>query len=87
MKNVCTETGKIIFERMEDARIALGYLRYSGKQTTLDGKRIKHRWGKARQRRIYYCSSCKGYHLTSWRWWPFANKKRSISHFTNHELY
>jgi hypothetical protein len=87
MKALCPDSGKIIFESKGDARCALVFIKQSAKHKGIDGRRIKHRCHKVRQRRIYYCSFCKGYHLTSWRWWPFENKKRSFSYFASHELY
>lgn len=87
MKALCPDSGKIIFESMQDARCALAFIKQSAKHKGIDGRRIKHRSHKVRQRRIYYCSFCKGYHLTSWRWWPFGNKKRSLSNFASHGLH
>ena len=87
MKTLCPDSGKIIFESMGDARCTLAFIKQSIKHKALDGRRIKHRHYKVRQRRIYYCSFCKGYHLTSWRWWPFGNKKHLLSHSESNELY
>jgi hypothetical protein len=87
MKALCPDSGKIIFETMKDARYALALIQQSAKHRSPDGRRIKHRCLKVRQRRIYYCSYCKGYHLTSWKWWPLGNKKRSLSHIASRELY
>lgn len=87
MKTLCPDSGKIIFESRVDARCALAFIKQSGKHKGMDGRRIKHRCHKVRQRRIYYCGFRKGYHLTSWRWWPLGNKKRSLSNFASHELH
>lgn len=75
MKTLCSDSGKTFFKNIEDARSALFIIRQSVTHRGIDGKRIKHRCRKARQRRVYHCSFCEGYHLTSWRWWPFGNEK------------
>ena len=87
MKILCPDSGKIFFKSRQEAGSALATIKHSVKYRGIDGRRIKHRSHKVRQKRIYYCSFCRGYHLTSWRWWPFGNKKTSLSHFASNELY
>lgn len=75
MKNLCHYTGKISFKSIEEARNALFILKQSAKRRGIDGRRIKHHCHRIKQKRIYYCTSCEGYHLTSWKWWSYGSKK------------
>ena len=62
----CTATGKTRFFDLGNANIAIQKLK--SKKTAYNDitkKRIKRRSGKASQCRSYYCSHCKGWHLTS----------------------
>jgi len=87
MKTLCPDSGKTFFKSMEDARSVLVMIKQSVKHRGIDGRRIKHRSHKVRQKRIYYCSFCKGYHLTSLRWWPWGNEKYLLNHSENNVLY
>lgn len=61
----CTATGKTRYYDSAAAKQAMSKLK--AKRHTYDPitrKRIKHRHGKTEQCRYYYCTSCKGYHLT-----------------------
>lgn len=70
----CSETGKIIHSDRTEAIVALSKLKHASRRKDETGKRIKHRALKPGGKRIYYCSFCCGYHLTSWTWWPFGTK-------------
>ena len=63
----CLATGKVSFETLIEARIAMFLLKWGYKRhRDIYGKRIKHRQGKPAQKRVYYCPDCDGYHLTKW---------------------
>ncbi|WP_257669585.1 hypothetical protein [Parapedobacter tibetensis] len=51
-----------------EASVAIYRLRWGFKMShsKLDGRRIKHRQGRPKQRRTYHCQHRGGYHLTSW---------------------
>lgn len=70
----CCETGKRVHLSRTEAIDALCKLKYASHRKDETGKRIKHRSLKPAGRRIYHCSFCSGYHLTSWIWWPFETK-------------
>lgn len=76
MRTICDDTFKVSFPDAAQARAAVVNLKQALKFKTRDGKRIKHRRRKVRQKRVYYCSFCEGYHLTSWKWWIRGSKKR-----------
>lgn len=62
----CMATGKTRYPTGGDAKNAMQKIK--AKKTVYNSitlKRIKRRNGKASQCRFYYCSHCKGYHLTS----------------------
>jgi hypothetical protein len=62
----CSATGKTRFTDSGNAKIAMQKLK--SKKTAYNSvtqKRIKRRSGKPDQCRSYYCSHCKGWHLTS----------------------
>lgn len=76
MKTKCNATGKYSFPSHAEAREALCSL--NNRYTRIDritGKRIKHHMGKGEQKRVYYCSFCRGYHLTHWDRYPIENPK------------
>lgn len=72
----CPETGKVIHTSRKEASDALAKLKRAASRTDEMGKRIKHRSLKPSGKRIYYCSFCSGYHLTSWSWWRLGTKKQ-----------
>jgi hypothetical protein len=62
----CIATGKTRFTDPGQAKTAIQKLK--AKKTAYNSitlKRIKRRNGKIEQCRYYYCSHCKGWHLTS----------------------
>lgn len=67
MPQKCIATGKITFSSNLEARIVMFNLKWSYKlHKDLLGKRIKHRQGKPKQKRAYFCQYCNGFHLTKW---------------------
>lgn len=61
----CSASGKTRYTDPSAAKIAIQKIK--AKRYYYDGiskKKIKHRIGKAQQCRYYYCSFCKGFHLT-----------------------
>ncbi len=69
----CTATGKVIFDSSIDAKDRIEAFRQNIKKRR-NGRRRKHRQGKAAQKRVYYCAHCKGYHLTRWEDYVKKNK-------------
>jgi hypothetical protein len=70
----CDATGKVIFPSRSEARLAMLHIR----MMLRNKKRMKHRQGKAAQKRIYYCEYCRGFHLTRWRIKYKAQKQPDI---------
>ncbi|MGE9310803.1 hypothetical protein ACLOAU_04135 [Niabella sp. CJ426] len=79
VKKRCQETGKVIHTCRKEASDALAKLKRAASRTDEMGKRIKHRSLKPSGKRIYYCSFCRGYHLTSRSWWQLGTK-RQLAH-------
>jgi len=75
VKKRCQETGKVIHTSRKEASDALAKLKRAASRTDETGKRIKHRGLKPSGKRIYYCSFCSGYHLTSWSWCRLGTKR------------
>ncbi|MFB2118722.1 hypothetical protein [Parapedobacter sp. 2B3] len=61
----CSATGKSIFRSLSDAMERVMDFRKNIQQLR-NGRRRKHRQGKPKQKRVYLCEHCNGYHLTSW---------------------
>lgn len=80
MKTVCHHTGKVSFGSRRDAERALHTIRCSVQRKGPDGKRIKHRCKRPLQKRVYYCTHCERYHLTSWSWWFLGSAKYVTAH-------
>ena len=85
MKAICNDTGKIIYPNEMKARGVIVFLRQTLKHKTPDGKRIKHRRGKVEQKRVYYCSSCGGFHLTKLAWEVYKGKRHSSNKLKRYE--
>ncbi|QIH31450.1 hypothetical protein [Sphingobacterium sp. DR205] len=63
----CRETGKVIFASWIEARLVMLDLKWNYLfKRDRTGRRIKHRQGRPIQRRAYFCTYCRGYHLTKW---------------------
>lgn len=59
----CKISGKSIFETHSQAKEVM--IAFKNRQRLkINGKRIKHRQGKAEVKRVYFCSFCDGYHIT-----------------------
>lgn len=78
MKAICSDTGKVIYSTKAEAMDVMAGFRARLKVKSEYGVRIKHRMGKPKTKRVYYCEHCEGYHLTSWNWWPFGTKNYLI---------
>lgn len=64
----CQVIGKVSFQDRIAARLTILKIKWAIKfcRNKITGNRIKHRMGKIEKIRIYYCTYCKGYHLTKW---------------------
>lgn len=69
-RNKCPATGKTIFENQQVANEAIIKIKNHNKINFIN----KRRNGKSNQKRSYFCSYCKGFHLTSLE--KFEIKKR-----------
>ena len=61
---ICKQTGKRRYVTQGEAKLSMRAFRTKFSKW-LGGTRSKRRRTKPRQKRIYFCSFCKGYHLTS----------------------
>lgn len=67
----CTYTGKRIFATQAEAK---DLLRKPKVPVQYDGRRVKRRMKKRKEKREYYCDHCEGWHVTSKKF--YNNKKR-----------
>lgn len=73
----CHVTGKTSFPNSSKAReIMLNFKHRMNVFNPVNNKRVKRRIGKPDQCRSYYCSACKGYHITSQKLPINMDKKR-----------
>lgn len=64
-KEKCSSNGKTIFLTQMDANNAISSIK---SHNSLSGKHFtnnKRSTGKSKQKRSYYCTYCKGFHITS----------------------
>lgn len=69
MEPKCDATGKSIYTTEGEAKRVMNELK-RGFHKWLGHTRKKRRHKKPRQKRVYFCSHCQGFHLTSWETWP-----------------
>lgn len=67
----CTLTGKRIIATQAEAK---DFLRKPKVPVTVEGRRVKRRMTKRKEKREFYCEHCEGWHLTSKKF--FKNKKK-----------
>ena len=74
MRQKCEATGKSIYPTLGEAKEAIIKFKSFSKYT-VKGRRVKHRSGKPKQQRAYYCEYCEGYHQTSSKFYKQPRKK------------
>ncbi len=64
METKCIASGKTIFKTQEEAENRILSLKYKF-HCLKKINHYKHRFQKPKQKRVYKCPDCRGYHLTS----------------------
>lgn len=71
----CNTTGKTIFLTKGDAKTSMLNIKsHNQHRGSYNRKR------KAEMKRVYYCQSCKGYHLTSFEVYNSRKANKTINH-------
>lgn len=73
MEPKCEATGKSIYTTEGEAKRVMNDLKH-GFHIWLGHTRKKRRHRKPKQKRVYFCSHCQGYHLTSWEIKPHKTR-------------
>jgi hypothetical protein len=75
MRKLCSATGKTIFISPTVAKQSRDKHYYDVLRRKIDGRRYKHRRGRAYRCRVYECEYCGGFHLTHMAYWVLNSKK------------
>lgn len=65
-KSICKETNKVrYFDKGEAQKILSNIKNNPRYYNSISNKRVNRRAKKRDEKRIYYCTTCKGFHITS----------------------